>query len=465
MPFPVSDLATRMFRIAAVIALLINWHSHSSAEDVKRRPNVLLIMADDMGYECLTANGGETYKTPRLDQLAKDGIRFEHCHSQPICTPSRVQLMTGIYNNRNYIRFGILDPIARTFGHLFQKAGYKTVIAGKWQLLGGLQGPNDFGFDEYCLWQLSRRPPRYPNPGLEINGKEVDYRNGEYGPEIASDYLCDFFERNRDDSFFAYYPMLLPHFPFQPTPDSEEWNPEESREYPDKEWRDEWFRDMVGYTDKVVGKLVDKLDSLGLRENTLIIFTGDNGTYAGMKSQLNGETYTGGKGSPKDNGTHVPLIVNWPGTTRPGQVSSSLVDFSDMLPTVAEIAGIEVPSEWNIDGQSFASEIRGRAPAPREWIYCWYHRDGNRAKATQHVRTQQFKLYSDGRFFDVVADFEEKKPLDVKQLAGRPLDVYSTLKVILDEKVIVTKQADPVVFGRQEATKKTEKKAGKKTAS
>jgi arylsulfatase A len=188
-------------------------------------PNILLIMADDMGYECVRANGGETYDTPRLDELAASGMRFEHCHSQPICTPSRVQIMTGIYNHRNYVRFGVLDPDAKTFGHLFQEAGYKTVISGKWQLDGGFEGPNKFGFDEYCLWQLTRRPPRFPNPGFEINGKEVNYTNGEYGPDIASDYLCEFFERNKDEKFFAYYPMIPPHFPFQPTPDSEEWDP------------------------------------------------------------------------------------------------------------------------------------------------------------------------------------------------------------------------------------------------
>lgn len=410
-----------------------------------KRPNILLIMADDMGYECLSANGGETYKTPRLDTLAAEGIRFEHCHSQPICTPSRVQIMTGIYNNRNYIRFGVLDPPAKTFGNLFQRNGYRTVIAGKWQLEGGLEAPNRFGFDEYCLWQLNRRPPRYPNPGLEINGKQINYSNGEYGPDVISDYLCDFMDRNKEEPFFVWYPMLLPHFPFQPTPDSEEWNPKESREYPKKEWRDEWFADMVNYTDKTVGKLVDKLEELGLRENTLIIFTGDNGTYAGMKSQFKGRTWVGGKGSSKDNGTKVPLIVNWPGTTKGGQVSNSLVDFSDMMPTIAEIAGIDVPGKWDIDGQSFGSEIRGTAPAPREWIYCWYHRDGVRNKATQHVRDQQFKLYSDGRFYDVVDDFEEKQPLDVKNLTDAQQAAFRKFKPVIDEKVAQTKAADPVI--------------------
>lgn len=408
----------------------------------ERRPNIVLIMADDMGYECLAANGGETYETPRLDALAASGIRFEHCHAQPICTPSRVQIMTGIYNNRNYVKFGVLDPDEKTFGHLFQQAGYKTVIAGKWQLEGGFTGPNNFGFDEYCLWQLTRRPPRFPNPGFEINGKEVDFTMGEYGPDVASDYLCDFFERNKDEEFFAYYPMIPPHFPFQPTPDSEEWDPTESREYPKSEWRDEWFQDMVKYTDKVVGKVVDKLEELGLRENTLIIFTGDNGTYAGMESQFQGRTWVGGKGSPRDSGTRVPLIVNWPGTTPEGRVSQSLVDFSDMLPTIAEVAGIEVPDEWAIDGLSFASEIKGKGAAERDYIYCWYERDGRREKSSEHTRTQQFKLYRNGEFFDIVDDFNEKKPIDVAILEGRDLETYKMLKTALDKHMAITKELD-----------------------
>jgi arylsulfatase A len=429
-------MKTLTLSLLSIVLLTIATHA--------RRPNVILIMADDMGYECLAANGGETYKTPRLDQLAKTGIRFEHCHSQPICTPSRVQIMTGIYNNRNYIKFGLLDPKAKTFGHLFKDAGYKTAIAGKWQLQGGLTGPNKFGFDEYCLWQLTRRPPRFPNPGLEINGKEVDYKNGEYGPDVTSDFLCDFMEKNKEDEFFVYYPMIPPHWPFQPTQDSKEWNPKESREYPRSEWRDKWFQNMVTYTDKVVGKIVDKLETLELREDTLIIFTGDNGTYTGIKSVFKGKSYQGGKGSTKDNGTHVPLIVNWPGTSPEGKVSKSLVDFSDMLPTIAEVGGIEVPESWKIDGTSFASEIKGGKPSGKEYIYCWYERNGGREKAKQLVRNQRYKLYADGKFFDIPYDFGEKKPLDPKKLDAKTAETFAKLSKYLKPHVADTKKADPI---------------------
>jgi len=161
-------------------------------------PNIVLIMADDLGYECIGAHGGTSYKTPILDKLAGSGIRFDHCYSQPLCTPSRAKIMTGIYNVRNYVRFGLLDPAQTTFAHLLKKAGYATCVVGKWQLGGGLDGPKHFGFDEYCLWQLTRRPSRYPNVGVEVNGKEVDYTEGQYGPDVVSDFACDFIRRNKD---------------------------------------------------------------------------------------------------------------------------------------------------------------------------------------------------------------------------------------------------------------------------
>ena len=130
------------------------------AED--KRPNIIVIMADDIGMENLSCYGATAHKTPHLDALAGNGIRFEHAHSQPICTPSRVQIMTGIYNNRNYVQFGLLDPEAVTFGNVLRDAGYTTAVAGKWQLQGGFEGVRNFGFDHHCLWQLTRRPSRFP---------------------------------------------------------------------------------------------------------------------------------------------------------------------------------------------------------------------------------------------------------------------------------------------------------------
>ena len=150
------------------------------------RPNVILIMADDFGYECVGANGGESYQTPQLDRLAAGGIRFTQCHVQPLCTPTRVQLMTGRYNVRNYLNFGTLPRTETTFGHLLKEAGYATGVCGKWQLGRETDSPQHFGFDESLLWQQTRRPPRYANPGLERNGIEEEFPEGSYGPKLIN---------------------------------------------------------------------------------------------------------------------------------------------------------------------------------------------------------------------------------------------------------------------------------------
>ncbi|MFW6169939.1 MAG: sulfatase-like hydrolase/transferase [Planctomycetota bacterium] len=410
------------------------------------RPNILLIMADDMGYECVTANGGESYSTPHIDQLAATGMRFENCHSQPICTPSRVQIMTGKYNSRNYVQFGLLQSGSHTFGNHLRNAGYETCIVGKWQLDGGLDAPNDFGFDDYCLWQVTRRPNRYPNPGLEINGKEVDFNNGEYGPDIVTDHACDFIDRRAagEKPFFLYYPMILPHWPFEPTPDSEEWDPtfrrgDQSEKSRKTKWEDKYFADMVAYTDKMVGKLVAKLEELGLRENTLILFTGDNGTYTGITSRFNGRDWRGGKGHMMDNGTHVALVANMPGTIPTGRVNSDLIDFSDFFPTLAEFAGAELPADVRIDGGSFAPQLRGELGDPREHIYCWYFRNGKPVeggddhRAGESARNHRYKLYRDGGFHDVTRDFYETDPLDPEDFTAEQRSVRETLHGVIEQ--------------------------------
>ncbi len=401
------------------------------------KPNIVLIMADDMGYECVRANGGISYQTPNLDKLAKNGLRFTNCHSQPICTPSRVQIMTGIYNNRNYTQFGLLDPKATTFAHLLKTAGYKTCIGGKWQLKGdGLNAPKHFGFDEYCLWQLTRRPSRYPNPGLEVNGKELDYKNGEYGPDVVCDFLCDFISRHKDDPFLVYYPMIPPHWPFEPTPDSDDWDPKAKgvlKGVGDKKY----FDDMVTFTDKMVGRIMTRLEELGIADNTIVLFTGDNGTYKSIKSVLNGKEMYGAKGSTIDAGTHVPLIVGGKRVPQ-GKVCADLIDFSDVLPTLVELSGAKLEPDTKLDGRSFAPQLRGEAGTPRDYIYCWFQRDGKRAKASQHVRTANLKLYATGKLFDTQADPLEVQPLDVESLESTGKAEYQTLKFALSEHLRIT---------------------------
>ncbi len=393
-------------------------------------PNVVVFLVDDFGYECIAANGGTSYRTPHVDRLAATGTRFEHGYSQPLCTPTRVQLMTGLYNVRNYTRFGHLEPSQTTFAHLFRDAGYATCIVGKWQLGGGLDAPGHFGFDEYCLWQLDRRPPRYANPGLEINGKRVDYTDGEYGPDIVNRYALDFIARQKDRPFLLYYPMILTHNPFQPTPDSPRYDPKARGEDVNRDKTH--FADMTAYMDKMVGNVVAELEKHGLRQKTLVLFTGDNGTNVSITSEMGDRRVRGGKGSGKDNGIHVPLIASWPGTIPQGSVSQDLVDTTDFLPTICEAAGIAVPARLAIDGRSVLPRLRGGEGRPREWVYCWYAREGGARATFEFVLDRRYKLYRDGKFFDLTRDIEEQQPLDTASLAGDAAAAHERMTAALD---------------------------------
>jgi arylsulfatase A len=393
-------------------------------------PNIVLILADDFGYECVTANGGQSYQTPHLDRLAAQGVRFEHCHVQPLCTPTRVQLMTGLYNVRNYLNFGTLPRTETTFAQVLKKAGYATGICGKWQLGREKDSPQHFGFDEACLWQHTRRPPRYANPGLEYNGVEKDFSAGEYGPDLINQFALDFITRHKDEPFFLYYPMLLTHGPFQPTPDSANWDPTAMGENVNQSVRH--FADMTAYMDKLIGRLDNHLSELGLRDNTLLIFLGDNGTQSNVTSRFQGGDYRGGKGATTRRGTHVPLIASWPAVIKQGRVNGDLISSVDLLPTLCEVAGVAPPKPC--DGVSFLPQLRGETGAPREWLYCWYSpRQQLNLVVRECAFDHHYKLYRDGRFFDLKADPFEERPLDANSLSETAAAAAAKLQVALDQ--------------------------------
>ena len=163
-----------------------------SSSSPARPPNIVLILADDFGYECVGANGGTSYPTPAIDRLAATGMRFDRGYMLPSCSPTRVQLMTGLSGKRNYLFWARIDPQSTTFATLLRDAGYATGMVGKWQLGQDPALPKKVGFDEHCLWQHTRIVPRYANPGIETNSVARDYTNGEYGPDIVGDYALDF---------------------------------------------------------------------------------------------------------------------------------------------------------------------------------------------------------------------------------------------------------------------------------
>lgn len=392
------------------------------------RPNIVLIMVDDFGYECVTANGGQSYQTPNIDRLAASGIRFENCHVQPLCTPTRVQLMTGLYNVRNYFNFGTLPRSETTFGHLLRAAGYATGICGKWQLGREADAPQHFGFEEALLWQHTRRPPRYANPGLERDSVAEDFSNGEYGPQLINDFALDFISRHREQPFFLYYPMILTHDPFQPTPDSPDWEPTAIGEKVNKDVKH--FADMTAFMDKMVGRLDERLAELGIRDNTLLLFLGDNGTHRTVTSRFQGRKYIGGKGSTTANGTHVPLVASWPKMIKGGRVDASLISSTDFLPTLCAAAGVDAPSQ--VDGISFLPQLLGQPGPTRSWLYTWYS-PRQRADLTvqEYAFDEHYKLYRDGRLFDLQADAGEKHDLSGNALTDRQAAAKQKLQAVL----------------------------------
>jgi arylsulfatase A-like enzyme len=397
------------------------------------RPNIILIMVDDMGIEGLSSYGSADYSTPRLDQMAKEGMRFTQCYAQPLCTPSRVQIMTGRYNHRNYTNFGVLPPTEITFGHMMQTAGYKTAVAGKWQLFGhdtenykaGGTGslPQQAGFDESLLWQIKERKnlgERFADPLLVRNDEPAKSHKGKYGPDLFMEFIDEFITENKDDPFFLYFPMALVHNPFVPTPDSPEW---ESGDRYGK--NNKHFKDMVEYMDKVVGQIQDKVIELGLADNTVLIFTSDNGTNRAITTKMQGGSIIkGNKGGTTLAGTHVPLIAWGPGIVQSGKTNQNLIDFSDFLPTIAELTGAKIPADRVIDGVSFAGQLKGKKTKIREWVYCDYAPRWGKWSPSRYVQDARWKLYGDGRFYDLENDPLEKIPIVVND--------YSNLRSVVE---------------------------------
>lgn len=415
----------------------------AAAAAAARRPNIVLIMADDLGYECLGCYGGSSYKTPNLDRLAAGGVRFTQAYAQPLCAPTRTQLLTGKYTTRNWKAFGILDPGQRTIGHMMKEAGYRTCIAGKWQLYsynppdyepewrGKGMRPEQSGFEEYCLWHTDHtelKGSRYARPTVFANGRKLGGLEERYGEDVFCDYALDFISRSGARPFFLYYPMALTHDPFQPTPHSAAWRSGNRQETDAR-----FFKDMVEYMDYTVGRVTGHLEKAGLSRETLVLFYSDNGTPQAITSVVNGRAVRGGKGLTTDAGTRVPLVASWPGTARPG-VLDDLIDSTDFMPTIAEAAGAATRGFEPLDGVSFLERTRGGAGRPREWQYCDFNPkpgwDKERFKPVRYARTQRYKLYEDGRLYDVAADPLEQRPLNPARAMPEEMEAQARLNAV-----------------------------------
>ena len=304
----------------------------------------------------------------------------------------------------------------------------KPCIVGKWQLGRDRKLVKHFGFDEYCLWWLENKSPRYHNVGeLVQNGEVLPGKNGEYGPDVVSDFMLDFISRHRQEPFFCYYPMILTHNPFEPTPDSK---PVEG-----KASSLDRMVEMAAYTDKIVGRLVTHLEKLGLRENTVILFTGDNGTNSSVKGAKVGQhDWPGGKGNNLvEMGMRVPLVASYPAGGVRGLVLDDPIDFSDMLPTFAELSGGKLPAGIPIDGHSFAGRLQGdKDYKPREWAYVIYY-GNNRGTATHFARDTRFKLYEGGYLYDFWNDPAHTQPIDPTTADEEAQSARKRLAAVLEQ--------------------------------
>ncbi len=389
---------------------------------ISDKPNIILVLADDVGYEVPTYTGGQSYSTPALDSLAATGIQFTQCQVCPNCSPTRIELMTGKYNFRNYKQWGVLNRDQKTIANMLQDVGYTTCVAGKWQFDGGNTSIRKFGFDKYRVWlpnkadgEDKQEKYRYKNPNLYENGHFLSQNltNGKYADDMFVDYISNFIDENKDYSFFIYYPLSLCHMPFSPTPD----DPEYAAWSPLSDPQDEkFFPSMVKYMDKEIKRVTDKVKAAGLADKTIIIFLTDNGTPSEITSVYKGKNTRGGKNKSTVYGTHVPLIVNWPGHIAAQQTSEGLIDATDFLPTIADIAGIQKPSDFGtLDGISFYPLLFGSQQRLRDWIYCYwdpglYDRDNFKV----WVQDENYKLYditNNNNFYNISADSHELKPI------------------------------------------------------
>lgn len=390
------------------------------------RPNFLFIMVDDLGPEWIGCYGADNIETPRIDELAKTGMLFKNAYSMPKCTPTRATLLTGQYpfrhgwvNHWDVPRWGAgchFDPAEyTTFAELLQQNGYKTAIAGKWQINDFRVQPDvlaEHGFDQWCMWTgfESQNPPsaeRYWDAYVHTREGSKTYK-GEFGPDVYTNFLCEFMKQHRDEPMLLYFPMALTHTPLVATPAD-----------PDAQTPLDKHRAMVRYTDKLVGRLIDQLEELEIRDQTYIFFTTDNGTARGITGSINGTEIKGGKGLLTESGCREPFIVSRPGVVAANESTECLTDFTDILPTLCELAKVDLPrvdqdSTIQLDGFSLASVLHGEADSSkRQWVLSMGGGTARRDESGRVVPALPFaaRMIRDERFKLVVDSNREPKSL------------------------------------------------------
>ena len=429
---------------ARLLAALLLGASASlpAAELSPKKPNVLLILADDLGVECLSSYGGTSHQTPNLDRLAKEGMRFTHCFANPLCSPSRAQLLTGRYPFLNGLKVVLsgkhqedifLRPSQPSFPRQLKQHGYATQIVGKWHV--SFEHKHDtireFGFDHYQTWSIfderGEKTTRYWNPHQLRDGRliaeEVRHR---YGPDVDLETHLAFMRKCARDRtpFLAFYSTYLPHYPWEPTPDSQD---QAYRAHDVAHKGDpRFFPEMVAYLDRQVGAMLRELDALGIADDTIVIFVADNGTDTGLRHPWgDGRMIAGGKGTMTDRGTRVPLLVRWPGRVKAASTCADLVDLSDFLPTLCGLTGAPLPAA-KIHGRSFAPQLLGQPGQPREWVH-------TQNGSNRQVRDREYMLNNQGQLRRVVELWEDPAKPDANTEPAKEAAARKKLQAVFDE--------------------------------
>jgi arylsulfatase A len=290
---------------------------------------------------------------------------------------------------------------------------------------------------------MPKEGERYANPFIIQNGKKLGGLENAYGPDVFNEFVCDFIDRQGKEQFFVYYPMVLVHDPFVPTPESPEWSNTSGR----YEKNTRHFREMVEYMDKLVGKLEAKLREKGVLDNTIFIFTGDNGTNVTIATETVSGTVKGAKSFTIDAGCHVPLIISWPSEMKNSRVYQPLIEFSDFLPTLVEAAGTKNRPE-DIDGKSFLKVLKGETRPTRETVFVHYDPQWGKTGENRNrfAQTTEYKLYRDQRFYKYSEDLLEQHPLT--NLTPAEKAIRQNLQSILDR----AEKESPWILERPKAT-------------
>ena len=378
------------------------------------KPNVVIVLADDQGWGDLSINGNENLATPSIDSLARDGVLFERFYVCPVCSPTRAEFLTGRYHPRGGVYSTStggerLDLDEKTIGDTFKAAGYATAAFGKWH--NGMQypyHPNGRGFDEYYGF-CSGHWGNYFSPVLEHNGRIV--RGKGFIIDDLTDHAMAFIEENKDRPFFCYLPFNTPHTPFQvPERFYRSFESRTLESLHRDPLREELARTraalaMCENIDYNVGRVLKKLDDLNLAENTIVIYFSDNGP--------NGWRFNGGmkgrKGSTDEGGVRVPFLMRWPAQIEPGKRIPQIAGAIDLLPTLADLTGIEIVGDKPLDGVSLKPLLTGSGEDwPERMIFSHW-------RGRVSVRTQDYRLDHAGNLYDMNRDRRQSTDISKEQ--------------------------------------------------